>query len=74
MMTRQFTITTWRERDLVVAQCLDIDVASQGVTEQEAIENLKEALALTLEHASQEELQERLREGVRVSSLWLTGG
>lgn len=68
MMTRQFTITTWREEDLVVAQCLDIDVASQGVTEQEAIANLKEALALTLEHASQEELQERLREGVRVSS------
>ena len=37
--------------------------------EAEAIENLREALELTLEHAPEEDLQERLREEVRVSSL-----
>lgn len=29
-----------------VAQCLEIDVASQGETEDDAIENLRDALAL----------------------------
>jgi hypothetical protein len=31
---------------MFVAQCLDIDVASQGETEQEALDSLKEALVL----------------------------
>lgn len=29
-----------------VAQCLDVDVVSQGDTAKEAVENLKEAVAL----------------------------
>ncbi len=29
-----------------VAQCLDVDVASEGDTEEEAVVNLREALAL----------------------------
>ena len=33
----------------VVAQCLEGDVASQGRNEQEALENLKAALALHFE-------------------------
>ena len=32
-----------------VAQCLEIDVASQGKTEEEALANLREALALHFE-------------------------
>jgi len=32
-----------------VAQCLEVDVASQGETEEEALANLKEALELFFE-------------------------
>ncbi|MBM3747933.1 MAG: type II toxin-antitoxin system HicB family antitoxin [Acidobacteria bacterium] len=45
-MTREFAATVWREGDWYVSQCLEIDVASQGRTEEEALENLKEALEL----------------------------
>ncbi len=36
----------WKEGDWYVAQCLDVDVASQGETESEALESLKEAVEL----------------------------
>ncbi len=42
----------WREDDWVVAQCLDVDVASQGNSEDEALANLKEALELHFEPPS----------------------
>jgi predicted RNase H-like HicB family nuclease len=44
-MTR-FRASVWREEDLFVAQCLDVDVASQGATEAEALSALKEAVEL----------------------------
>ena len=37
------------EDDLYVAQCLELDVASQGKSEQEALENLREAIELHFE-------------------------
>ena len=45
-MTREFSAVVQRESDLFVAQCLDVDVASQGATEEEASANLQEALEL----------------------------
>ncbi|MBV9937768.1 MAG: type II toxin-antitoxin system HicB family antitoxin [Acidobacteriaceae bacterium] len=48
-MKRPFAATVWREGDWFVSQCLEIDVASQGATEEEALENLKEALELHFE-------------------------
>ncbi len=48
-MKRSFPATVWREGDWFVAQCLDVDVASQGETEEEALSNLKEALELYFE-------------------------
>ena len=42
---RTFTASITREDDWFVAQCLEVDVASQGETE-EALVNLAEALAL----------------------------
>ena len=48
-MKRTFTASVWREGDWYVAQCLEVDVASQGRTEEEALENLREALALYFE-------------------------
>jgi predicted RNase H-like HicB family nuclease len=48
-MKRPFAATVWREGDWFVAQCLEVDVASQGTTEAEALDNLKEALELHFE-------------------------
>ncbi len=48
-MKKSFSASLWREGDRVIAQCLDVDVASQGRSEDEAIENLKEALELHFE-------------------------
>ena len=45
-MKKIFTASVWQEEDWVVAQCSEVDVASQGETEQEALANLKEALKL----------------------------
>ncbi len=48
-MKRPFTASVWREGDCHIAQCLEIDVASQGETEEEALSGLKEALELHFE-------------------------
>ena len=48
-MTTSFTAVVTQEEDLFVAQCLEVDVASQGATEEEALANLREALALYFE-------------------------
>jgi predicted RNase H-like HicB family nuclease len=45
-MKRTFNATTWQEGEWFIAQCLDVDVASQGGTEEEALENLRDALEL----------------------------
>ncbi len=38
-----------KENGVFVARCPDLGLASQGATEQEAIENLEEALAMYFE-------------------------
>lgn len=43
-MRRDMTAVVWQEGKWFVAQCLEIDVASQGVTESDALENLRDAL------------------------------
>ena len=48
-MTQEFTATVWQEGEWFVAQCREVDVASQGVTEEEALDNLREALELHFE-------------------------
>lgn len=48
-MKRSFTASLWREGDWVIAQCLEVDVASQGESEAEALANLQEALELHFE-------------------------
>jgi len=45
-MKKTFSTVTWKEDEWIVAQCLDVDMASQGETEEEALENLREALEL----------------------------
>ncbi len=48
-MKRPFAASVWKEGDRYVSQCLEIDVASQGETEEAALSNLKEALELYFE-------------------------
>jgi len=48
-MTQKFTATVWQEGEWFVAQCREVDVASQGLTEDEALDNLREALELHFE-------------------------
>jgi predicted RNase H-like HicB family nuclease len=48
-MKRPFAATVWKEDNVYVAQCLELDVASQGETEEEALDNLREALDLYFE-------------------------
>lgn len=44
-----FTVRLWQEHDWIIAQCVEIDIASQGHSEQEAFDNLREALELHFE-------------------------
>lgn len=46
---RRFTAAVTREEDMYVAQCLEVDVASQGETVEKALANLREALELYFE-------------------------
>ncbi|MCP4405457.1 MAG: type II toxin-antitoxin system HicB family antitoxin [bacterium] len=48
-MTQVFSASLWQEGAWFVAQCLEVDVASQGDTQEEAIANLQEALELYFE-------------------------
>ena len=49
IMERTFTASVWREESWFVAQCLEVDVASQGESEEQALTNLREALELYFE-------------------------
>jgi predicted RNase H-like HicB family nuclease len=46
---RPFAATVWPEGNWYVSQCLDVDIASQGETEEQALANLKEAVELHFE-------------------------
>ncbi len=48
-MKQKFTARTWKEDEWIIAQCAEVDVASHGRTEQEALSNLQEALELHFE-------------------------
>jgi predicted RNase H-like HicB family nuclease len=45
-MKQRFSASIWQEGEWFIAQCVQVDVASQGVTEDEALENLRDALEL----------------------------
>lgn len=49
---RTMNYVAWEEDGAFVAQCLDVDVASEGDTLDEAVANLKEALELYFEGAT----------------------
>jgi len=44
-----FSGVVWREGDMFVALCPELDIASQGRTVEEALRNLREAVELYFE-------------------------
>ena len=70
----QFTAVIEREDNMYVALCPELDIASQGETVEEARANLKEAIELFFETASQEEIRERLHDEVFVTRLEIAVG
>jgi len=58
----KFTAILRPEEDMFCAFCPELDVASQGATHREALDNLREAVTLFLECASREEIEGRLSE------------
>ena len=45
-MKQSFTASIWQEGEWYIAQCTQVDIASQGSTEDEALANLRDALEL----------------------------
>ena len=45
-MKQSFSASIWQEGEYFIAQCVQVDIASQGATEDEALENLRDALEL----------------------------
>jgi predicted RNase H-like HicB family nuclease len=73
-MRRQLTAIIEREGDGYVSLCPELDIASQGDTIEDARNNLREALELFFETASQEEIQTRLHEEVYVTRVEVAVG
>ena len=74
MATRFFTAAIWREDDGFVALCPELDVVSQGNGIEEALSNLREAVELFLETASDEEIFERLHGEIYITSFEVACG
>lgn len=68
-MTKSLTAILSREGEGFVALCPEIDVASQGDTVEDAKANLREAVELFFECASDSEIKERLKGESYVSSM-----
>lgn len=60
MKTYQLTALIEHEDDGYVSMCPELDIASQGDTVESARNNLREALELFFETASEQEITERL--------------
>ncbi|MGL4513951.1 MAG: type II toxin-antitoxin system HicB family antitoxin [Lacipirellulaceae bacterium] len=73
-MNRSLTAVVRAEDDVFVALCPELDVASQGETRDAAIANLREAVELFFECASDDEVKRRLGGDVYVTQLEVAVG
>lgn len=71
---QRLTALITREHSGYVALCPELDVASQGVTVEEARRNLLEAVELFLEAADPSEVEQRLHAEVYVTPLEVAVG
>jgi predicted RNase H-like HicB family nuclease len=63
-----------REGDGYMSLCPALNVASQGKTVEEARDNLREALELFFDSASQDEIKQRLRDEMFVTQVEVAVG
>ncbi|MDH5716950.1 MAG: type II toxin-antitoxin system HicB family antitoxin [Spirochaetia bacterium] len=68
-MKNNYTAILQKEDDMYVALCPELDVASQGLTVEEAKENLTEAIELFLENSSDEEKKRRFHPETYVTTI-----
>jgi predicted RNase H-like HicB family nuclease len=73
-MSRRLTAVIHREEDMYVALCPELDVVSQGETVELARDNLREAVELFLECASDSEVRERLGDDIYVTQFEVSVG
>ncbi|MBI3593273.1 MAG: type II toxin-antitoxin system HicB family antitoxin [Nitrospirae bacterium] len=73
-MIHKLTAIIEKEGDGYVSMCPEIDIASQGDTIEQALNNLKEALELFFETASPEEIRQRLHEEIFVTQVEVSVG
>lgn len=72
--TQKFTAIIEREDDGYVSLCPELDIASQGLTIEEAKQNLVEAIELFLEVADSSEVAKRLKKETFVIQLEVNVG
>jgi len=72
--THYLTAVIEREGNGYVSLCPELDIASQGDSVEDARRNLREALELSLEAASPDEISGRLQSEIYVTSLEITVG
>lgn len=58
MKENKFNVIYTREKNWIVARCIEIDVVSQGKTMKSAQRNIREAIALYLESFGEPDLPE----------------
>jgi predicted RNase H-like HicB family nuclease len=61
MAKLDLTAAVWQEGDWFVAECVELGVASQGRSEDEAMRNLQEAVLLYLQDDETGEIKAPLR-------------
>ena len=66
---QKFTAIIEREDDGYVSLCPELDIASQGLTIEEAKQNLVEAIELFLEVADSSEIIKRLQKETFITQL-----
>jgi predicted RNase H-like HicB family nuclease len=74
MRNEHLTAIIGQEDTGYVSLCPELDIASQGITVEEARANLKEAVELFFETASATEVQGRLRSDVFITRLEVAVG
>jgi predicted RNase H-like HicB family nuclease len=71
---KSFTAIIEKENDGYVALCPELDIASQGNSIEEAKANLHEAIELFFEHASQNEVNLRLKGDIFITNMQIAVG
>ncbi len=74
IMRKQLTTIIEREENGYLSLCPELHIASQGDTIEEARDNLREALELFFETASEQEIETRLHEEVYITRVEVAVG